>query len=334
MEGPLLTIGVLRRRQVISRLGGLSMADSTVSRSAKSERVIRVYVCSTYADMQAERTVLEGSVFPELRRRLSGYGIELAVVEPWAEWGAESGSGEGLVRRFEAIDACRPFFIATLGMRYGDAPDPAPQELSRQHPWLADHPGASVIELEIRHGVLNDVDCARRSFFYFRDPGPILRIPPEDGALYTPESWDADQHLTELKKRIRESGRPLMEDYPCRWDEDSGQIVDVREFAQRVQADLFSAIEAEFPEVREAQALATKELDPPSDLRAIQTAHRVALLWRKSPSPGNVEYLVVRKANSEPREPSDGVVMLGSGATSYTDTPPPGHFYYYGAAEE
>ena len=266
----MLTIGVLRRRQVISRLGGLSMADSTVSRSAKSERVVRVYVCSTYADMQAERTVLEHSVFPELRRRLSGHGIDLMVVDPWSEWGAEFESGEGLVRRFEAIDACRPFFIAILGLRYGDAPDPAPQELSRQHPWLADHPGASVLELEIRHGVLNDVDCARRSFFYFRDPGPILRIPAEDGALYTPESWDADQHLIELKKRIRESGRPVMEDYPCRWDEDSGQIVDLREFAQRVQADLSSAIETEFPEVGEAKPQgATETADETEELAGV-----------------------------------------------------------------
>jgi hypothetical protein len=42
---------------------------------------------------------------------------------------------------------------------------------------LAEHLDHSVIELEIRHGVLNNLDMAEQAYFYFRNPSFMTFLP-------------------------------------------------------------------------------------------------------------------------------------------------------------
>ena len=88
--------------------------------------------------------------------------------------GAE-GRREGAAHLSRGNPPCRPYFIGLLGERYGWIPESIPQEIIAREPWLKEHVGgrASVTELEVLHGVLNNPDMQHHAFFYFRDPGYV-----------------------------------------------------------------------------------------------------------------------------------------------------------------
>jgi len=102
-----------------------------------------------------------------------------------------------------------------------------------EQPWLDDHRGGkSVTELEMLHGVLNNPAMAGRAFFYFRD----TQYSQAKGGAYLSESEGHHAKLELLKTRIRESGFPVMENYP------SPEVL-----AARVQEDLWRVIDEAFP---------------------------------------------------------------------------------------
>ncbi len=114
------------------------------------------------------------------------------------------------------IERCRPYFIGLLGERYGWVPDEIHPELIDDQPWLEEHRGKSVTDLEIQHGVLEDAAMDGVAFFYFRDPETSKQVEAElandPGYQLEPES--ARAKLEHLKQRIEDSDAPLREDYP------------------------------------------------------------------------------------------------------------------------
>lgn len=93
------------------------------------------------------------------------------------------------------IQSCRPYFISLLGERYCWVTRDLSHSLVSQEPWLADHAGSSVTELEILHGVLNDPEMAGHAFFYLRDP---VRRDPEalvDHLFPADSTYDASDLL-------------------------------------------------------------------------------------------------------------------------------------------
>src|SRR5262249_24112691 len=142
------------------------------------------------------------------------------------------------------IDSCRPFFIGLLGERYGYVPATIDPLLVESLPWLDTTVGASVTELEIMHGVLNNPAMAGRAYFYLRDPA--------SRADRSSESEEARTRVTALKARIREAGCPVRENYR-----------DASELADMVPADLMAALDVSFPgsvapSPEEAEALARR----------------------------------------------------------------------------
>ena len=135
---------------------------------------IRAFLSSTFSDFLEERSLLVKQVFPALRRKAKDRGVE--VVEVDLRWGIteeQSKQGQTIGICLDEIERCRPYFIGLLGDRYGWVPekDDYRPELLRRQDWLPEHQGnASVTELEILHGVLNNPEMAGRAFFYFRDP--------------------------------------------------------------------------------------------------------------------------------------------------------------------
>lgn len=108
--------------------------------------------------------------------------------------------------------------------------------MNEEQPWLKDLHGKSVTELEILHGVLNNLDIAERAFFYFRDPA----YASNRGSDYQSEDTDSAEKQKQLKDLIRAACSakhiPLHETYS-----------DPVKLAALVLADLSAAIEAEFP---------------------------------------------------------------------------------------
>jgi hypothetical protein len=123
-----------------------------------------------------------------------------------------------------------------------------PEDVEFTHPWLAEYKGHSLTALEIIHGVLRNPELAQRAFFYFRDSRFVSRVPEGKRTDYIAESPEAAKKLTALKDKIRTSGRPVMEDYPCRWDDNQGRVVELEILGQQVLEDLWSAICAAYPE--------------------------------------------------------------------------------------
>jgi len=148
-------------------------------------REIRVFISSTFRDMQSERDVLMKFVFPELRKLCAERGVSFVEVD--LRWGIseeQAQRGEVLPICLAEIDRCRPFFIGLLAERYGWVPEELPPETVAEKPWLREQQGRSVTELEVIHGVLGKPAMGNRACFFFRDPRYIETLPPEQQDAY------------------------------------------------------------------------------------------------------------------------------------------------------
>ncbi len=129
--------------------------------SVARNRRIRVFVSSTFRDMQAEREELAKRVFPELRKRCEARGVVRDDVD--LRWGiTEEAAAEGKVLPIclEEIRGCRPYFIGVLGERYGCIPQQIPLSLIEAQPWLAENRDRSVTELAILFAEMGHTDEA------------------------------------------------------------------------------------------------------------------------------------------------------------------------------
>lgn len=84
-------------------------------------RELRVFISSTFRDMQAERDHLVRFVFPRLREKLLPRRLRLVDVD--LRWGVTADQ-DAFDLCMREIDLCRPRFIALLGGRYGWVPPP------------------------------------------------------------------------------------------------------------------------------------------------------------------------------------------------------------------
>lgn len=218
------------------------------------DRVIRVFVSSTFRDMQAERDYLVKFIFPQLRKLCESRGVVWSEVDlRWGITDEQSAEGQVLPICLAEIQHCRPYFIGLLGERYGWIPDEIAPELIAQEPWLAEYKEHSVTELEILHGVLNDPSMADKTLFYFRDPAYLETLDKSQAVDFIEVPWREhiekygmpealrrmemrQQKLVALKDRIRKSGLSLKENYH-----------DPQELGDWVLADMTRVIEGLFP---------------------------------------------------------------------------------------
>jgi hypothetical protein len=117
-----------------------------------------------------------------------------------------------------------------LGERYGWVEETEPERVIRDYPWITDHKGKSITELEILHGVLNNPAMAGHAYFYIRDPEYIKTLPESQQVdlLKSPTEQEISEYgqedarkrvehrkdqLVALKKRIKESSLPYHESY-------------------------------------------------------------------------------------------------------------------------
>ncbi len=247
------------------------VAAKPVTREEAGERSMRVFVSSTFIDMQADRDELVKRVFPQLRAICEGRGVAWSDVD--LRWGIPAERHDILETCLAEVRACRPYFIGLLGERYGSLPASMPPELTDAQPWLDGHRESSLTELEVRHGVLNDPAMATHAFFYLRDPAYVETLPDRDRHLFEEVALDSEiaeeglevararaqrrrERLTELKARIRASGLPVRE-YP-------GPLA----LGDLVLRDLAEVVDREFPPGSE-----------PSSLAREATAHEARARW-------------------------------------------------------
>lgn len=199
-------------------------------------RRIKVFVSSTFRDMQLEREELIKRVFPQIRHMCEERGVGWSEVDlRWGVTDEQKAEGAVLPICLAEIDRSRPYFIGLLGQRYGWVPDELPAELAEQMGWLTDAKDRSVTELEILHGVLNDPEAAGHAFFYLRDPQWVEALPEAERELYTEAEPDGQAKLEELKERIRASAHPVR------------VYTDPVALGEQVLADLKALVDAVYP---------------------------------------------------------------------------------------
>jgi tetratricopeptide (TPR) repeat protein len=142
-------------------------------------RQIRIFISSTFKDMQAERGYLVTKVFPVLRRYCEERDVSIFELD--LRWGiSEEEAKQGKVFEIclNEVRKTRPFFIGLLGERYGWIPTEDERKsieentsVFKDYPWIADEldKGASITEIEIQEGVLRAEEKIN-AYFYFRSP--------------------------------------------------------------------------------------------------------------------------------------------------------------------
>lgn len=201
-------------------------------------RNIRVFISSTFRDMNEERDYLNGIIFPQVRQYCEKRFLRFTPID--LRWGIpEEDSRNGLVLStcIEEVDNSRPFFIGILGHRYGWTPSTNELNSLRadvQHlrPWLESkvYDGASITEMEIEYGVLRDMDIPYASFFL---RGDDVSVPNE---FHEVEGSVAESRLERLKARIRNQQKYPVTEYHT-----------IEQFGEIIRQQLLDMIDAEYP---------------------------------------------------------------------------------------
>ncbi len=173
----------------------------------KKQQSLSAFVSSTFRDLIDEREILMKRVFPQIRKLCAERGVIWNEIDlRWGITDEEKSEGKVLPICLRRIDDCRPVFIGLVGDRYGWIPEESEfsDELLKKEPWLKEHIGSSVTEIEFIHGALKQPNNDGYAFFYLRK------------SLENIENDNQESHkLKKLKNELykRESDHFLVKEY-------------------------------------------------------------------------------------------------------------------------
>lgn len=198
------------------------------SKRAIENRELRIFLSSTFIDMNEEREALV-KTFDSLRLEANRRNVSLSVVDlRWGITEEDMRSGKMLSVCLEETEHSHPFFIGLLGSRYGTSPDISEleknPELEERYPWLRkdiEH-RLSTTEIEMQYGVLRnpyDVDAA----FFIKNVQDI--------------QTNENEKLTWLKKQIWKQDRFAKEEYTS-----------IEDLCKKVEIAIRNMLNKHFPE--------------------------------------------------------------------------------------
>ncbi|HET9136658.1 MAG TPA: tetratricopeptide repeat protein, partial [Candidatus Kapabacteria bacterium] len=201
----------------------------------------RIFLSSTFTDLQPEREHLVKKTFPRIRAKCRERGVEFTEIDlRWGITSEESRSGKVVRICLEEIDRCRPYFIGILGSRYGWVPRLAEYEKDpetlKKYPWLTGYAERkkSIVEIEIAHAAL--FSDPKNSTFIYEQTSAIDHIPKHDRKPFD-----------ELKQTLRLS-------LPYK------QFATEAELGEQVYTDLLALLDRDWPEKKEPTPLETERL--------------------------------------------------------------------------
>ncbi|MCB0712320.1 MAG: tetratricopeptide repeat protein [Ignavibacteriae bacterium] len=205
---------------------------------------LRIFISSTFQDLQGEREHLVKKIFPEIRALCRERGVTFTDIDlRWGLTEEEASLGRIIRTCLEEVDKCRPYFIGILGNRYGWIPqlhqilmDP---DLLSRYPWVEEYAmlGTSVTEMEFLHGVFSGEDTPTTYALFYHQPGD-------------PTEADNPEKLQTLIERARETSHPFRE------------FTDIEMLGKLVRDDLLRLIDEFWP-----------ERETPSELEIERRAH-------------------------------------------------------------
>ena len=191
-------------------------------------------------------------MFPELEERLRAVRVHLEWVDlrlgiATASLPSESAREQQVLKVCLAeMRRCRPFLIVLLGDRYGwIPPDERATRAATEEGLGADVTGCSVIDLEIRVGVLAPESAPHRCFVYLRDSLPYDQVPADVAAFYAdaldPHSAAPDRvaRLTTLKQRLEATLPGRVRRYKAEWNREHSRVTGLDAWGSVVLEDLW-----------------------------------------------------------------------------------------------
>lgn len=133
-------------------------------------RNIRIFISSTFKDLQEERDYLVKVTFPQMRRLAQERNVYVTLIDlRWGITEEETKSGEVLRICLKEIEKSIPFFIGIVGNRYGWIPNT--KEIStaiiNKIPKLQSYldKKLSITEIEFLYGALDRKEKTNASFY-------------------------------------------------------------------------------------------------------------------------------------------------------------------------
>ena len=186
-----------------------------------NNRQIRIFISSTFQDMQAERDYLITKVFPRLQFEAAKRDVSIVPLDlRWGVTEEQSQKGEVIQVCLQEIENSHPFFIGIIGNRYGWAPTESEfqkNEILRERwgNWLEEDVKnkLSLTEIEMQYGVLRSKEHMDANFFI-----------KESGDPDTEEDIEKKAKLKNLKLKILNNGRYPVKGYQT--PEELGKFVE------------------------------------------------------------------------------------------------------------
>ena len=224
-------------------------------------QTLRLFLSSTFRDMNDERDIFLKRYVPALRQHCSELGLFLSIVD--LRWGVtveQAQSGEVVPICMSEVEACQ-YFACFLGARYGWAPRrmDIPEFAFERFPFLSSYiPSRSVTECEIIYGALGngpDTRCpTKRAFFFIRADEYLDTLEDQEFAEACKEK-DAFgvKNLRRLKQKLRDRYAESQElDGGCASGarlppvECLHEYMSPSEFAETLHKELVRAIDLDF----------------------------------------------------------------------------------------
>ena len=198
----------------------------------ENSRIIRVFLSSTFRDMEMERSALV-KLFKGLQVKAASRGVTISLVDlRWGITEEDAKSGKVVEICLKEIVHSRPFFIGMVGERYGWCP--SYEDISQtfsdslEYSWVEDdlNNHLSVTEMEMQFGVLRNPDPLH-AYFYIKQSATDPSCPKEE--------FHKLQHLKECLLQ--------QERYPVQEYDSPEQL------CQFVESAFTELLEQEFPSV-------------------------------------------------------------------------------------
>lgn len=174
-----------------------------MTNNLRDSRNIRIFISSTFNDMQSERDHLVNDIFPILRKESEKRGVTLTEVDlRWGITAKDAESGRVIELCMDEIVNSHPFFIGLLGDRYGWTPSKEEmlkiEAIPDRYSFIVKdlENGLSITEIEIQFGVLRAEDEVNASF-YIKKSGEGIPDPRQE----------------RLKKSVRAQSKHTVYDY-------------------------------------------------------------------------------------------------------------------------
>lgn len=219
--------------------------NNTFNNQHHTWKTVRLFLSSTFIDMQSERELLIKRIIPKVKEQCAKYRIHLVDIDlRWGVTEEEVQSGNALKVCLQEAQQC-DIFCGLLGERYGWVPSNIPEDIKNQYQWKD---GYSITHMEIQEGVFRRFiphtkkldNC--KAFFCIRDESAHKSIPNQYSSSFIEQDNNKLQALKLLKNEISSNNLPIINYTPRLEYSSFPSFGSLESFANNFENELLKAI--------------------------------------------------------------------------------------------